>query len=124
MPKRALAGRRVLVVEDEYFLADELRQALADAGATVVGPVPSVEGALDLLRNEAHPDAAVLDVNLGGEVGFPVADALADRGVPFLFTSGYDGATAPTRHTAVRWLEKPVEVAATLRALGRLLVDA
>lgn len=119
----ALAGRRVLVIEDEYFLADALDRALRAVEATVLGPLPSVRAALDLLENEAAPDAAVLDVNLGGEMAHPVADALQARRVPFLFTTGYDRASLPRRHAAVRHLEKPVETAAVLQELRRLLVS-
>lgn len=119
MPEGALAGRRVLLVEDEYFIADELARALQAAGAAVLGPVPSVEAALGLLEREAT-DAAVLDVNLGGDIAVPVADALAARGVPFLFTTGYDEAVLPERHAAVRRLEKPVEMSRIVRELERL----
>ena len=121
MPDGALSDRRILVVEDEYFLADELDRALRAAGAVVLGPVPSVKAALDLLGGEATPDAAVLDVNLGGEMAVPVADALAARGVPFVLTTGYDQTVLPERHAAARRLEKPVEAAVTLRELERLL---
>ena len=120
MPENALSGRRVLVAEDEYYLADELDRALREAGAVVLGPVPSVEAALDLVAGEAPPDAAVLDVNLGGAMVYPVADALVARGAPFLFTTGYDQASLPARYAGVRRLEKPVEAAAILRALRRL----
>jgi DNA-binding response OmpR family regulator len=115
-----LSGHRVLVVEDDYFLASELEQELAAAGAAVLGPVPSVKAALDLLEHET-PDAAVLDVNLGGEMVFPVADALAAGGVPFFFVTGYDRAVLPERHAAARWLSKPVETSATVREFRRLL---
>jgi CheY-like chemotaxis protein len=117
----ALAGRRVLLVEDEYFLADELDSALTDAGAKVLGPVASVRAALDLLHHEPAPDVAMLDVSLSGEMVYPVADALASRGVPFLFATGYDRVALPERYAAMRRLEKPVDVSAVLRELGRLL---
>lgn len=121
MPEHVLSGRRVMVVEDEYFLADELNQTLTDAGVRVLGPVPSVQAALNLLKADDAPDAAVLDVNLGGTMAFPVADALQARSVPFLFSTGYDQAALPERHADVRRLEKPLEAAVLLRELGRLL---
>ncbi len=124
MPDDAVSGRRVLIVEDEYFLADELHRALTAAGADVLGPVPSVEAALELLKGGRMPEAAILDVNLGGVLAFPVADALAERGVPFVFTTGYDQAALPERHAAVHRLEKPVEPSVTLRELRRLLSRA
>ena len=119
MSEGALAGRRVLVVEDEYLLADALDRALGAAGAAVLGPVASVEAALNLL-GRVRPDAVVLDVNLDGEMAYPVADALAASGVPYLFTTGYDQAALPQRHAAVRRLEKPVEMSVILRELERL----
>lgn len=119
MPENMLAGRRVLVVEDDYFLADETSRALKAHGATVLGPVPSVETAFDIPEKNT-PDAAVLDVNLVGEMSFPIADALAARNVPFIFVSGYDQGAIPTSYAAVLWLTKPVQMSDTLREIGRL----
>lgn len=124
MSERTLAGRRIMVVEDEYFLADELSRALEAAAAAVLGPVATVATALDLLAQEAAPDAAVLDVNLGGEMAFPVADAFMARGVPFVFTTGYDQEALPVRYAAARRLEKPIATAGTMRELARLLAAA
>ena len=120
----ALAGRRILVVEDEYFLAEELRCALTAGGVTVLGPVPSVRAALDLIDRGEAPDAAMLDVSLGGDAAYPIADALTARGLPFLFTTGYDRSSMPARYAAVRRLEKPVELPLLMRELGRLLGGA
>lgn len=114
-----IAGRCVLVVEDDYFLAVEMDQALKAVGATVLGPVPSVQAALDVM-DEKTPDAAVLDVNLDGETSFAVADTLAADGVPFIFVTGYDHAAIPTCHVTVRWLAKPVQMSDALRAIGQL----
>lgn len=115
-----LAGRSVLVVEDDYYRAHLVRRTLEAAGATVIGPVPSAGAALHLL-DEGRPDAAVLDVDLLDGVVFPVADALAAIGVPFLFSTGSDPGMRPARHAAAPWLVKPVEEAATVRALEGLL---
>lgn len=104
---RALNQRRILIVEDEYLLADELALELADEGATVLGPVPSVEEALALLEQQASPDGAILDVDLRGEPVFPLADALVDRGVPLIFTTGYDPETLPERFAGFPKCEKP-----------------
>jgi CheY-like chemotaxis protein len=124
MPDSSLGRRRILVVEDEYFLADELDMALTEAGAAVLGPAPSVDAALRVLDQGIEPDIAVLDINLGGELAYPVADVLADRGIPFLFTTGYDQSSLPERHAAVRRLEKPVEPSAILEAVERLILKA
>ena len=104
----SLAGRRILLVEDEYFIADDMVGYFESRGADVIGPVASVRGALDLLASTDKLDAAILDVNLLGELAYPVADALLERGVPFIFATGYDGAVIPSRYAGVRRCEKPV----------------
>jgi len=83
------SGRRVLVVEDEVLVAWLLEDMLADLGCAVVGPAVSVKQALAMIDAEAI-DVAVLDVNLNGQLSYPIADALAARGVPFVFSTGYD----------------------------------
>ena len=83
------SGRRVLLVEDEMLVVWLLEDMLADLGCAVVGPASSVNQALAMIDAEAI-DAAVLDVNLNGQMSYPVADALAARGVPFVFSTGYD----------------------------------
>ena len=116
MPDRGLAGRRVLVVEDEYLLASDLADALEDEAAEVIGPAPSVSRAMALIDGRSEIHLCLLDINLGGELVYPVADALVERGVPFLFVTGYDARAIPPRFEGVRRLEKPVRVAEVLRA--------
>lgn len=117
MSEALLRDRRVLVVEDEYFIADAMERGLRREGAIVLGPAPSVAEALALLGKEAV-DAAILDLNLGDEKTYPIAEALAARGVPFLFTTGYDASDVPPAWRHVPRLEKPVDVATIVRALG------
>ena len=105
----SLSGRRVLVVEDEYFLADDLAQAVAQLGAEVIGPVPTRKEALALLAAAGKVDLAVLDISLEDEAVFPVADVLAEQGVPFLFATGYDHASIPARYQHVPRWEKPFD---------------
>lgn len=109
-----LVGRRVLVVEDEYILAEDLREELESVGSEVLGPVPTVAEALELLRSEPAPDIAVVDINLQGEMAWPVADLLRDMGVPFIFATGYDAEAIPPAYADVTRAEKPV----ALRDLG------
>ncbi|MCZ0961066.1 response regulator [Paracoccus benzoatiresistens] len=107
-------GRRVLVVEDEYMLAEDLRDQLEREGAEVLGPVPTVAEALELLRRERAPDMAILDINLQGEMAWPIADLLREMGIPFVFATGYDLRAIPPAYAGVARAEKPV----TLRHLN------
>lgn len=83
-----MAGKRVPVVEDEYFLAKSLAVDLRDFGADVLGPVAPIADALAVITSE-RLDAVVLDVNLRGEMAYPVADLLIERRVPFVLATGY-----------------------------------
>lgn len=89
------AGKRVLIVEDESLVAFLIEEYLADAGCDTVGPFGSVAKALEAVRSETF-DLAVLDVNLNGERSYPIADALEERGIPFLFLSGYGDTGIPS----------------------------
>ena len=115
----SLTDKRVLVVEDEYFLMEDLCRDLQDASAVVVGPAPSVQRALALIKAEPAIDAAILDVNLGGEMAFPVADALLRRECPFVFTTGYSDSILSLRYPDVPRVEKPTE----FRHLAKALAD-
>ncbi len=112
-----LAGRRLLVVEDDFFLATDGAKDLAARGVQVVGPAGDIDDALDLIDETEHLDGAVLDLNLRGEMAYPVADALIARGVPFVFATGYDQAAIPSRYAGVKRCEKPVGAAQITRAL-------
>lgn len=114
-----LTGQRILVVEDEYFLASDMAAALRKLGAEVVGPVPTKDKALALLGSDQKIDAAVLDINLKGQLVFPVADALIARGVPFVFTTGYDQKAIPPAYQSIRRWEKPFDPRELVRALAR-----
>lgn len=113
-----LAGFTVLVVEDEYYTADDLRRELVGAGATVLGPAPSLERALDLIRSSERIDAAILDINLNGEMVFPAATLLHQRGVPIVFATGYDRTMIPPRFDDAIRCEKPVDPHSVRRALS------
>ena len=107
MRSPGLARKRILVVEDDYLVAMDIARALERAGAEVIGPTPAVEAALNALEQTVL-DGAILDINLGGEMAFPVADALMARGVPFIFATGYDAEVIPLRFTHVKRCEKPM----------------
>ncbi len=116
-----LTNRRVLVVEDEYFIADDMARALKKLGAEVVGPVPTKDKALALVSSDQRIDAAVLDINLKGETVFPVADALKQQGVPFVFATGYDQRSVPPAYDGVPRWEKPFDPQELVKALPSLL---
>jgi CheY-like chemotaxis protein len=113
----ALAGRHILVVEDEYLIMTDIASGLELAGAEVVGPAVTLDEAMRLVRDTSRIDAAILDINLRGVMAFPVADALAARGIPFVFSSGYDRSILPLRHAHAPFCEKPSELSQIVRAL-------
>ncbi|MCD2324172.1 response regulator [Sphingomonas sp. IC-56] len=98
----ALAGRRVLVIEDEPLVALELVSILEEAGAEIIGPAATAEGAIETIR-ATRPDAALLDGNLQGASVEAVAETLTSLELPFLFVSGYGRDHLPDgfRHIAV-----------------------
>lgn len=104
----SLTERRILVVEDEYMIADELVSLLNRAGAKVVGPVASADDAMHLLATEHELDAAVLDVNLLGKTVWPVVEELLERGVPLVLSTGYDASASPARYAMLPRCEKPI----------------
>jgi DNA-binding response OmpR family regulator len=101
-----LIGKRVLIVEDELLVALLIEDFLAELGCSVLGPCGSVAKALDAARTETF-DLAVLDVNLGGEKVYPVAEVLAERHIPFLFLSGYGDEAIPPGRSDWRVCAKP-----------------
>jgi DNA-binding response OmpR family regulator len=112
-----LADRRVLIVEDETLLALDLEMTLAECGCHVVGPVGSVAAAIEAVAL-GPPDMAVLDLNLNGESAVPIADALVERGVPFVFVTGHDRDHLPERHRDAAIVGKPHRPADLLRELA------
>lgn len=117
-----LKGLSILVVEDDYYLADDASQALARAGARVLGPCAGGEEAMALADRET-PDCALLDVNLGRGPDFAPARALAARGVPIVFVTGYDPLVIPHDLAQSPCLQKPTDprriVAAVCTTCGR-----
>lgn len=107
-PQQPLAGLRVLVVEDEFLVAVALEDDLRAAGAQIAGPFPDLATALTGAARETF-DLALLDVNLGGTMVYPLADALLRRGIPFLLLSGYAGADLPARFSTQHRLSKPYD---------------
>jgi DNA-binding response OmpR family regulator len=115
---KASLARHVLIVEDEALIALELESTLKDAGYEVVGPAASVSAALVCLGGRHALAGAVLDVNLGEENVFSVADALSALHVPFLFLTGHSDAVLPTRHEKRPVIRKPYSGTSLLATLA------
>jgi two-component SAPR family response regulator len=118
MTRKATTPKRILLVEDEYLIADDMAYELRNFGLEVIGPFSSVAATLKALEM-ANVDGAVLDINLGGEKVYPVADVLLGRDVPMVFTTGYDGSEIPPRYAAIDRCSKPVTRDALARAVAR-----
>jgi CheY-like chemotaxis protein len=120
-PGNSLNGARILVVEDNFLAAEVVRDMLESSGCAVVGPVGRIADALRLAEEEAL-DGAILDINLNGERCFPIALALRQRGVPFVFLTGYDDdAIIPVELRPARRLGKPVFEPQLLAALAEVI---
>jgi PAS domain S-box-containing protein len=106
-PMIQLGGRNILLAEDEALIAIMMKQVLAELGFAVVGPVSTLAQALTAAKY-GHVDGAILDVNLGGEPIYPVADLLTARSVPFVFLTGYTSGGIDRRYAHVPAFEKPI----------------
>ena len=109
MSTRALSGRRILLLEDEYFIASEVITALENAGAVVLGPVSDLERAMEVASTDFALDGAVLDINLHGEMVYPAAKLLLDHAIPVVFVTGYDCRSLPAPFTEAPCLGKPFD---------------
>jgi CheY-like chemotaxis protein len=111
-------GLQILIVEDNYFVASALAQRIQDHGAMVVGPVATLESALELVETHGFElNGASLDINLNGRLVFPVADALLARGIPIVFSTGYDSRAIPENYREIPRCEKPIDSETVAREL-------
>ena len=113
------AGRRILVVEDEFLIRMLLEDMLTDLGYDLAGVAGRVDEAANLARN-TELDLAILDVNLDGHDVYPVADILIQRGVPFVFVSGYGGRGLPEAYSNRPTLQKPFQLEELEKILASL----
>lgn len=113
---------QVMIVEDDYLIAALIEEIVKSAGWQVVGPIGRVDEAV---RTAAHVecDAAVLDVNVGGQAIYPVAEVLSERKVPFLFVTGYDAASLESHFRKRPRLGKPFRARELLGAVRGLLAQ-
>jgi DNA-binding response OmpR family regulator len=114
--------RRILVVEDEMLIALHIEDMITQMGFEVVGPAMRLGPALEMARSESL-DGAVLDVNLANEKSFPVADALRERGIPFLFATGYGSKGLDDAYRDVGTIQKPFQFQDLERAIHLALGD-
>jgi DNA-binding NtrC family response regulator len=117
----SLEGRRVLIVEDETLVSMLMEDILMDFGCVVIGPVARLEDALKSAREEEAIDIALLDVNLAGKRSFPIADILAERGVPFIFVSGYGEHALEAPHQDRPVIQKPFSPEAIADVIAKCL---
>jgi CheY-like chemotaxis protein len=113
---KTVAGKRVLVVEDEMMIRMLLEGMLTDLGHTVAAEAGGIDEAVALAKKGAF-DVAVLDVNLNGHPVTPVAEILLERGVPFIFASGYGQRGVPEAYRAIPTLQKPFQTDALAQAI-------
>ena len=124
MPK-SLTGARLLVVEDETLVAIMVEDMLSDLGCVVVNVAGSVSTGLAFVADPSLAlDGAILDVNLGGEKVYPVADALTAKGVPFMFATGYGISGIAESYSHLPALAKPYEPQLLERVLALVLQQA
>jgi DNA-binding NtrC family response regulator len=102
----SLAGMHVLVLEDDMLVAMLVEDTLQDHECVILGPVESLEEGLEIARNR-KVDAAVMDVNIGGEKVYEIAEILEARGVPFILISGYGPGAVPEAHPNWQICSKP-----------------
>jgi CheY-like chemotaxis protein len=115
---KPLRGCKILVVEDDYLVALAVASLLEQAGASVIGPVGSADEALSLVVDDSETiDAAILDVELGGQKSYAVADALARRNIRFVFATGYGEESIDQRYRRYPRCQKPFDASALLRVL-------
>jgi CheY-like chemotaxis protein len=116
-----LKGLRVLLVEDDAMICMLLEDMLIEFGCEIIGPACDITRAADLARRHVGIDVAILDVNLAGQVVFPVTDILAQRGVPFLFATGMGADGLPADWQGCQTVQKPMTIAQLAAALGQTL---
>ena len=118
----ALAGYRILVVEDLYLIAVTVCEALQQAGAEVVGPYPSCQQSLAVIEKE-RVDVAILDIALTDGTVFPVARKLAHSGTPFMFLTGYDSHGVPGEFPSAPHMIKPVHLDELCQRVAMLVTE-
>ncbi|WP_410218246.1 response regulator [Paracoccus sp. (in: a-proteobacteria)] len=110
MQKPDLAGRRILVVEDEFILAAHICAQIEACGGVVVGPAPTLASGEALLQKGPLPDGGILNIRIGDVMVYPLADDLLAAGVPIIFASSESKSCIPDRYASVPLLGKPIDM--------------
>jgi len=122
MTEYRLKDRFILVVEDEYIIAARLAEELSTAGAIVIGPAGTLNKTISLIKEVPAIEAAVLDVNLRGEMVYPAADMLMTLNIPFIFMTGYDPSAIPQRFKEIIKFGKSGRVEEIVKALDAVML--
>jgi FixJ family two-component response regulator len=115
--QKALAGSKLLIVEDEYLIGQDLAHGPQGEGIDVLGPYASIASAIDVLQRTDDVGAAILDLNISGHVAFDLAEKLQERNIPFIFYTGYDSVIVPDKFRKVNRVRKPAEWSEIKKAL-------
>jgi CheY-like chemotaxis protein len=121
--KEVSSVARILIVDDEPMISLLLEDWLGELGYEVIGPAHNVATALASIGS-APPDAAIVDVTLGKETGYPVAERLAQRNIPFVFATGHAEGSLPPPFERAPMLIKPYDFAAIQAAVAQMLAQA
>ncbi len=116
-----MAKRKILIVEDEYFIADDCAKAARSEGFAVVGPFRTVADAIAGMPDDI--DGALLDINLGGSKVYPLLDKLLSQNIPVTIYTGYDRNTLPTRYSRLTIVTKPSDCLEAVRSLASKVAD-
>jgi DNA-binding response OmpR family regulator len=123
MTDRTLSGHRIVILEDDYYQAQDCRQLLEAAGAKVIAISATIPD-LPALLDEGRIDAVLIDINLGHGLSFDFARELKAKGIPFVFLTGYDAAMLPDDLAGSGYLTKPADAARIKAALASAARDA
>ena len=124
VPLQPFSGCNIIIVEDEFLIADDVAAMLREAGAKVIGPAASLSEGMRLAGDTEQIDAAVLNIDLGGVTVFPLADELLARGIRIMFLTGYGQDNIPPEYAAIPCCRKPTGPAGVIDELKGLLVSS
>lgn len=110
MSKPDLAGRHILVVEDEFILSVDICAQIEACGGVVIGPAATLNDGYALLQTQPQPDGGILNIRIGSDMVYPLADELLAAGIPIIFASSESKASIPDEYARVPLLSKPINM--------------